>query len=264
MNSEIYNKIISKKEFSKLPKIDVEKCWKNFEKRQTSDEEKIKLCRDLLRKSFFAFGSLKLLNPKIIEKRNSDWILKKHISTRERFCFYPELYKKIFSDFKKEKNISVIDLGCGINGFSYNFFKKNVDYVGVESVGQLVDLTNNYFEKEKILGMVFHESLFEIEKIKNLIRKTNFPRIIFLFKVLDSLEMIEKNFSKKLLKEIIPLADFVVISFATKSLISRKGFNVKRYWFENFLKEMKCKIENDFEEFGERYILLKFLLKCNK
>jgi len=250
MNSEIYKKITLKKEFSQLPKIDVETCWKNFEKRQTSDEEKIKLCRDLLRKSFFAFGSLKLLNPNLIEKRNSDWILNKHISTKERIEFYSELYKILVG----KTYFSVIDLGCGINGFSYDFFSKKINYVGIESVGQLVDLTNRYFEKEKISGKVFHESLFDVDKIKKIINQTKSPKIVFLFKVLDSLEMVEKNFSKKLLKEIVPISDFVVVSFATKSLVSKKYFNVKRYWFENFLKEMNWKIEKDFELGGERYL----------
>ena len=144
MDNKIYEKIISKKEFSDLPKKDVEKVWGLFEKRQTSDEDKIKLTRDMLRKVYFAFGSLKLLNPKIIDKKGVDEILKKHISTLERFEIYPELYEKLLRGFE---NVSVIDLGAGINGLSYNYFGEKLKYyLGIEAVGQIADLMKYYFE----------------------------------------------------------------------------------------------------------------------
>ena len=54
MDKKIFEKIITKKEFSKLPEIDVEKAFEHFERRQVSDEEKIRLTRDLLRKVFSA------------------------------------------------------------------------------------------------------------------------------------------------------------------------------------------------------------------
>ena len=41
---------------------------------------------------------------------------------------------------------------------------------------------------------------------------------------LDSLEMLEKDFSKKLLKKIVPLVDKVVVSFATRSLGNGQRF----------------------------------------
>ena len=252
MDGEIYEKIISKKEFSKLPKKDVERIFGIFEKRETTDSEKIKLTRDLLRKVYFAFGSLKLLNPKIIDKKGVDEILKKHISTAERFDHYSELYDKLLKDFKKVK---VVDLGAGINGLSYKYFNQKVDYVGFEAVGQLVELMNYYFKKEKISGKAYHESLFELEKIEKLIKNVKGKKIVFLFKTLDSLEMLEKNYSKKLLKEIVPLVDRVVVSFATRSLISKKKFKVKRYWFENFA-EKEFNVLEDFELGGERYIVL--------
>ena len=51
MDEDIYSKIIKRKQFSQLKKIDVEIAWKSFEKRQVSEEEKIKLTRDLLGRS---------------------------------------------------------------------------------------------------------------------------------------------------------------------------------------------------------------------
>ena len=64
MNLEIFKQITKKKEFSQLPKKDVELAFSHFEKRQCSDEEKIRLTRDLLRKVFSAFTSGKLLSLK--------------------------------------------------------------------------------------------------------------------------------------------------------------------------------------------------------
>lgn len=261
LSKEIFNKIVAKKEFSDLPREDVERAWKVFEKRQTSVEDKIKLCRDLLRKMFFSFGSLKLLSPRIVDKKSVEEILKKHVSTRERFDFYDEVYGKIFSGFEDEKKISVIDLGAGVNGLSFgffeNFFSGNLNYVGVEGVGQLVDLMNYFFKTRGIehAGAI-QMSLFEIEKLKKIIQQTSKLRIIFLFKTLDSLEMLERNFSKNFLKEIVPLADLVVVSFATRSLVSKKNFQVKRFWFENFAKE-NFKIIEKFEIGGEKYFLIK-------
>jgi hypothetical protein len=198
--------------------------------------------------------SRKLLGPK---NKNFEWILRKHISTRERLEFYPEIYKRILKGLGKK--ISIIDLGAGANSFSYSFFDKvgfKVDYVGVESIGQLVELTKNYFEKEKINGEMFHLSLFDVEEIKKIIKKTEKPRVIFLFKVIDSLEMLENDFSKTLISEISSLTDRIVVSFATESLIKRKKFHAKRTWFLEFI-EKNYSLMDKFEIGKERYIVFR-------
>ena len=253
MEREIYEKIIAKKEFSNLPKKDVELAWSHFEKRQTSDEEKIKLTRDLLRKVFSAFSSSKLLN---LKDKEPEWILKKHISTRERFDYYQDLYAKVLPDGKA----MVFDFGAGVNGFSYNYIKeinKKINYVAVESVGQLVDLMNYYFKTREIEGAeALQISLFDLEKIKQLLKSNKNEKIIFLFKVVDSLEMLERDYSKQLLKEIVPLVDSVVISFATESLISRKKFGAKRTWLKNFLED-NFEIADEFQLGSEKYLIIK-------
>ncbi|RLG12488.1 hypothetical protein DRN73_02430 [Candidatus Pacearchaeota archaeon] len=247
MKKEIFEKIVKKKEFSKLPKQDVERVFKKFEKRDVSDEEKIRLTRDLLRKIFSAFLSKKLLK---IKTKNAEWFLRKHISTKERLEFYSEIYKKLLKNFKG----SVIDLGCGVNGLSYNYFEKEMNYIGVEAVGQLVKLVNNYFEKEKISGKVYHQSLFNLKEILKIIKKTKKPRIVFLFKTLDSLEMIERDFSKKLLLEISPFVNKIVVSFATRSLIKKTKFRANRNWILNFIKK-DFKILKEFETPYEKFIV---------
>jgi len=249
----LIKKITSKRELSKLPEIDVKIAFNKFNKRILLDEEKIKLTRELLHKVFSSFTSSKLLSPK---NKSEEWTLRKHLSTRERLPYYGEIYSKLLKGLGKR--VSVIDLGAGINGFSYDYFKKSgndVDYIAIEGVGQLVDLMNAYFHKKQINGKAFHLSLFEIDKIKELINKTKSPRVVFLFKTLDSLEMLGRDYSFKLIKEIISLTDKIVISFATQSMIKKKKFNVNRKWIIDFLKE-NFKITDDFEIGGERYICL--------
>jgi len=249
---ELIKKITEKKEFSQLPKKDVEKCFNKFDKTKYVDEEKVKLTRDLLRKVFSVFTSEKLLK---IKDRDPEWILKKHISTKERFPYYKEVYKRIFKYFKN-KRLSVFDLGAGINGFSYNYFPKGTTYIGVESIGQLVNLMNYYFKTKKLEARAIHESLFELKEIKKYIQQNSGEKIIFLFKVIDSLEMIEDNYSKFFLKEITSLSNMVVVSFATRSLIKKEKFKANRNWIKYFIQE-NFEIIDEFEIGAERYILFK-------
>ena len=246
MDEEIYEKIIAKKGFSQLPREDVKRAFVHFEKRQVSDEEKIRLTRELLHKIFGVFASGKLLSPK---DKDIEWILRKHVSTRERLPYYKEIYERLLGN-----ETSVIDLGAGINGFSYEFFPQKVNYVAVEAVGQLVNLMNNYFKRKKLNARAINVSLFELEKIKKLIKAQLGKRIVFLFKVLDSLEMLERDYSKKLLKEIAPFANKIIVSFATRSIGKRKSFNANRKWLLDFI-EKEFKILDDFEVGGERYLV---------
>tara|TARA_Y100000310_G_C20651872_1_gene799884 strand:- start:1243 stop:2013 length:771 start_codon:yes stop_codon:yes gene_type:complete len=246
---ELIEKVVQKKEFSELPKRDVEKALGHFDNVKYLDEEKVKLTRDLLRKVFSVFTSQKILR---LKERDFEWVLKKHLSTRERFPYYKKLYEKILRN--ELGNITIFDLGSGVNGFSYPFFPKKVNYVGVEAMGQLVDLMNLYFSKKEIKkAMAVQQSLFELEKIKKLLEEGKGKKIVFLFKTLDSLEMLEKDFSKKLLKKIVPLVDKVVVSFATRSLGNGQRFRANRRWFTDFVGS-NFKILSDFEFGNERYI----------
>ena len=256
MNKKILEKIMQKKEFSQISKKDIELALEHFNKPKYLDEEKVKLTRGLLRKVFSAFLSSKIL---VLGKkiREEDWILRKHISTKERLSYYSEIYGRIFKRINA-KEVSVIDLGAGINGFSYKYFKiteKKINYTAVESVGQLVHGMNEYFMKNNIKGRAFHESLFDLEEIQKIIKKTKQPRVVFLFKVIDSLEIIKKDYSKRLLEEIAPLVDKIVLSFATRSLFKREKFKARRNWIINFIKK-EFKILDDFELMGERYLVL--------
>src|SRR3989338_5186537 len=107
---EIIKKIIAKKELSKLPETDVKSAFSRFNKENILDEDKIRLTRELLHKVFSSFTSQKLLSPK---NKDAEWILRKHLSTRERLPYYNEIYSIILKKFNDR--VSIIDLGAGIN-----------------------------------------------------------------------------------------------------------------------------------------------------
>lgn len=257
-DKEILDKVILKKEFSQLPKEDIDRAYALFKDKGISELEKVKRTRNLLRTTFSGFGGNKLVRRKDIDKEE---ILKKHISTRERYDNYEEVYGRILKSVKN-KEISIIDLGAGVNGFSYNFFKKigfGVDYYAIEAVGQFVELMNRYFEIEKIRGKAFHISLFNKDKVIEIINEAKNPKVIFMFKIIDSLEALERNYSMELLNEIknkCQGVDKIVFSYATRSWYKRKKFYVKRNWIIDFIRENFDYID-DFEEGGERYLVFR-------
>jgi hypothetical protein len=253
LKKEILDEIKKKREFSQVREKDIELAFQHFEKRQASEEEKIKLTKEMLRKLFSAFVSKKLLS---LKDKDNEWILRKHISTNERLPYYKEIYSRLL---KQEKRVSIIDMGAGINGFSYPFFEKagiKADYLAVESVGQLVDLMNFYFKKKKFNAKAVHLSLFEKEELLKIIKKEKSPRVIFMFKVIDALETLKLDYSKELILDLIPLTDKIVVSFPTKSLGNKTSFKAKRNWILDFISE-NFKVLDDFEVGGERYISFK-------
>lgn len=254
IQKELIKKITQKKEFSQLPKKDVEMAFEKFDKEQYCDEEKVKLTRDLLRKVFSAFTSQKILS---LKDKDEEWILRKHLSTRERLPYYKELYGKLFEGF--ERGITIFDLGAGVNGFSHKYIEnviENFYYIGIEAMKQLVDLMNYHFKSKNIYGKAIHESLFELGKIKRLIKREKGCKVVFLFKTLDSLEMLQRDYSKKLLLEIVPLVDRIVVSFATKSFVKRTRFKAKRKWIIDFIED-NFEVLDDFELGGERYVVFR-------
>lgn len=251
---EILSKITEKKEFSNLPKEDVARAFSKFDRENLIPSEKIKLTRNLLRETFSGFTSGKLLSSK---DKGEEWVMRKHLSTRERLGSFKKIYSRVFQGLPKE--ISVVDLGAGINGFSYPHFSETgfkVNYLAVEAMGQLVDLMNGYFKNKKLSGKAFHYSIFNSKKIKELLKNSKEPRVVLLFKTVDSLEMLERDYSKKFLSEIEPFCERIVVSFATESMQARKKFHAKRTWLLNFLRD-NFEILDDFVLAGERFIVLK-------
>jgi hypothetical protein len=258
MEDSLFEKITQKKNFSEIPREDIEIVFEMFENLKISEFEKIKKTRDVLRKVYSGFSGKKLFN---LKERDYKYVLKKHLSTRERFDFYEEVYSRILNNFDKKERINIIDLGAGVNGFSYPFFNqlgyKKINYLGFEAVGQFAKSVENYLLKNKFEGKSFHLSLFSLDEILSEIKKCKGKKVIFLFKVIDAIETIKRGYSFELINLLKKEGfDLMVVSFATESWFKRKKFFVKRNWIINYLDE-NFQIVDDFETGGERYIVFK-------
>jgi hypothetical protein len=180
-------------------------------------------------------------------------ILKLHKSTRERVDYYEEIFTKIF-EWKKPNKIG--DLCCGLNPISIsiikNKLKKAPEYFASDINPKDMEFLNSFFNKFKIKGTAKSYDLTKLDIIKD--EQFQECDMIFLFKALDSLEFIKKNCTKELINQ-IP-AKNIVVSFPTKSLVSKKEFKIeKRNWFIKFLEENNYKFEK-FEIENELFFLI--------
>ncbi len=233
MDSLIFE-VKKKREFSGLPDSLIDSVLSQKQMARKSDMEKIKLSRAFLRKYFGVFLTNKVL------KLKDESILSSHISSKGRdyFSFYNQLFEGNLN-FK-----SIIDLGCGVNGFSYSSFNEifgEIDYLGIEAVNQLVEKMNLFFEENDYsLAHAINLDLFDFDEIIELIKKTSFPRAILLLQVIDALEGIKKDSSKDLLVklgEILLPDDVIIISMPMKSISGKNKFEAKRGWLRWFLDE---------------------------
>ena len=238
MNDNLIKDVKRKKEFSRLPDSVVERAV-------GIAGDDVKEVRALLRKYFGVFLTNRVL------KGKGD-LLGSHMSSKKRD--YEKFYGEIFSDIDDVG--SVVDLGCGANGFSYGYLPKGVDYVGFEAAGQLVDHMNKYFEDNDFSANAVVGDLFDVKSVLNILKTAKRPRVVFLFQVVDALENLEKDFSKRFLLEISKECEWIVMSLPTESLGGRKKFAVQRKWMMDFLEE-NFLIEKEFAMFGEKIIIIK-------
>ncbi|MEI7718943.1 MAG: hypothetical protein WCI72_03680 [archaeon] len=250
----LIEKTKQKREFSGLPDTLIEKVLEQKQIKNKSDEEKVKLTRAFLRKYFGVFLTNKVL------KGKDEMVLKSHISSKKRdyTLFYKHIVSVTGSKFK-----TIIDFGCGMNGFSYPFILGafgEITYLGVESTRQLCDLQNSFFEKNNFSkAKVIWGDLFNSLEIKEIVCKSDCPRLIFLLQVVDALENIEPNFSKEFLislKSQLNKEDVLVISNPLKSISGRNRFDIKRRWLEEFIKENFVLIDK-FDLFEEEFLIAK-------
>ncbi len=191
-------------------------------------EEELKKRRKLL--------EMLLSSPK---KRKSivEEILKTHSSTRERLPIYEKLYKKIFEITGKPTSIT--DLGSGINPFSFSFMNiKKCSYYAYDISQEEMNHLNKYF---KLLhkNNSFFKGTAGILDALNLSSLKRLPKVnvCFLFKMTDVLDRGKGHKVTESVLTTLP-ADFVVISFATKTMSGKKMTAPRRKWMEWLCKRL--------------------------
>jgi hypothetical protein len=227
MDKDLILEVKKKREFKKLPNSLIE----SFLKKNNLE---IKDTRAELRKYFGVFLTNKVL------KGLDESVLSNHISSKDRD--YDDFYKKIFKGIRD--TYSVIDLGCGVSGFSYPYLNnkfEGINYLGIEAAGQLVENMNKYFlnkgfENAEVRCM----NLLEQEDVFNLIKESSSPRVILMLQVIDAMENLSKNLSKEFLielKDTLGTKDLIIISMPMKSISGKKRFEADRAWLRNFLND---------------------------
>lgn len=166
-------------------------------------------------------------------------ILLTHSSTKERFPFYNELYQKIFTITGKPKTI--LDLGSGINPFSYFYMKlKKLIYYAYELNQEEVKNINLYFRllnknnsdfkgKAQVLDLLKFKTLPEAD-------------LAFLFKMTDVLDRGKGHKKTEEVLKKIP-AKYLIISFPTITMSNKKMNFPRRKWVELLCERLGYQFE---------------------
>ncbi len=220
----------------------------NFHLKSKSYEIVIKQVRARLRKAYGLFRddpakrrglietllAVPLTAPAVAQKKAIDEILSTHASTKERLPIYPDLYAKIFALTGKPGVI--LDLGCGINPFSYPYMKlRKCTYLAYEINEEEIEALNRYFSllHRKIPYFDGQASAADIQQMP----KIPPADICFLFKMTD---VLDKNKGHKATEEMLKRipAKYIVVSFATKTMSGKKMTAPRRNWMEWLCKRL--------------------------
>jgi 16S rRNA (guanine(1405)-N(7))-methyltransferase len=179
-----------------------------------------------------------------VETKNEDVLielLKTHTSTAERLDIYESLYHNIFD--LTEKPTSILDLGCGINPLSLIFSKlESIEYVASDISSDDLALVHKFFSlHEEYAGSTLLLNLFNAKK-GNIFLGVQPVDICFLFKVFD---VIEQSESHKISENIILTvpANWVIVSFPTRTVSGKKMRYPRRGWIEQMLKRLELSYE---------------------
>lgn len=138
-----------------------------------------------------------------------------------------KVYELIFKITGKPK--SVLDLGCGYAPLYFPF--KNIKYY-------CCDIGHDYIKGKGFIFDLLHGDYNKLPKVD----------VVFLFKVLESLEYFKKNISKDVIKKL--KSKYIVVSFDKKALGGKKEIKKKgRSWFRRILKELN--LDHKIFDYGD-------------
>tara|TARA_Y100000310_G_scaffold324031_1_gene385335 strand:- start:11153 stop:11935 length:783 start_codon:yes stop_codon:yes gene_type:complete len=232
----LLNKIKQKKELRDLDDDFVKKEIKLFFKsnpkklkvlekpKSAKYKEIVKEIRAKLRRSFGLFRDDKKKRLKLLKQDDFviKEILKTHPSTKERLAFYQDLYKKIFAITGVPK--SILDLGSGINPYSYQYMQTEASYLAYDIDKEEVEHLNQYFKKYNINGRALVKDISQLSRLPKV-------DLTLLFKVTDVLDKGKGHkTTEALLKKI--KSKFIVVSFPTLTMSGKKMNFPRRKWIE--------------------------------
>lgn len=153
-------------------------------------------------------------------------ILSLHLSSKERLNIYPQFYKEIFAITGKPN--SIIDLGCGLNPFSYPFMELgDIEYIAVELNKKDAEMIQEYFD---IIGIKGKAIAADITKGSFRHYKAD---VCFAFKVFD---FIPNKQVERIVKELE--VKWIIATFSTKTIAGKKMIYPKRGGFQRMLKRL--------------------------
>jgi 16S rRNA (guanine(1405)-N(7))-methyltransferase len=162
-------------------------------------------------------------------------ILSTNISTKERLEDYESLYQEIFSITRKPKTI--VDLGCGLNPISFPYMNlTSVNYHAYDIDESDINFLNEFFKIEKII-IQGNAEILDINN-ESSINKIPNSDIVFLFKIIDIIDINNHKPSEELIKSLIKKTKFIVASFAIKTIAGNQMNFPKRKWFELMLNRL--------------------------
>ena len=172
-------------------------------------------------------------------------ILLTNSSTKERLENYEEIYPNIFTITGKPN--SILDLGCGLNPFSFPFMNlEKVNYYAYDIDGTDISLIRDYFfsMKEKITGKADEINLASINEDE--IKKLPKGDVCFMFKLVDVLDRKDHKQSEKIITNLD--SKYIVVSFSKKTLAGKMMNFPYRGWIERMLERNKLWFQKiDFE-----------------
>lgn len=159
-------------------------------------------------------------------------LLQLHQSSKERLHEYARLYPLLWEHTGVPRRI--LDLGCGANPYSYPLLGCAPQYTAVDLPSDDLTAIDRFFAIMGIAGMTLGVDLVtEQERVGQLTQEEDFD-VVFLFKLLDSLETRERHSSKRLLISL--KAPWLIVSFPTRSIGGGRPIGrERRSWFEKFI-----------------------------
>ena len=235
------NNYLNKNKITKISKQDIKEIrnslHKSYASFQTRKKNKISIYLNELRNNSN--------NKQIINR-----LLSTTLSTKERLDNYSDIYNQIFKITGLPKTI--IDLGCGLNPFSYPLMNlDSLNYYAYDINQEDINNLNEYFKIMKTTGLNGKAAILDI---RNLSKISSLPSsdIVFLFKVIDIIDKENHKPSEELIVKLINenKAKFIVASFATATLTRKPMNNPHRKWLElmlnrNNLNFQTIKTENE-------------------